>query len=412
MLRPFEEMSGSTSDFIEFMGLASIFTDESADRALKATSYSDFLKSEEDRLNHSLEKIQILTETIKLAKDSQSAELLADAEWFPAQWRAQIKANVEPSDDLLRGMLNALNSDQFQSHVRLLNERLSPVEQREAMPALQSISEDMAHFRNEIANEISPEDPPISVIYENLWPTWPSWLPDWRSDPAIQIPFFKSLQLPGGIVDTGGILWESGVYSASGNDASIFADHGKQFAFEGDQLSLHGFRVDIIKSVSLLDLADSTFDHNANMSMLEKCIPNDLEAFYSATGESVYDAFQRTVTADIIYDGYLPVARGDQNLSVFKDSSFRFSESPAFSNACGQRLLAVTAGALMGLVPTGAMAGDEIFVMDGGQVFYVLRPKEASFIYIGECYLHGLMDGEVLERLKDGTAKVRDIRLV
>ena len=47
----------------------------------------------------------------------------------------------------------------------------------------------------------------------------------------------------------------------------------------------------------------------------------------------------------------------------------------------------------------------------GGQVLYVLRPR-GSFTnapkheYIGECYVHGLMDGEVVKWVKEGSAGI------
>jgi hypothetical protein len=42
-------------------------------------------------------------------------------------------------------------------------------------------------------------------------------------------------------------------------------------------------------------------------------------------------------------------------------------------------------------------AGDVICVLLGGSVPYILRPIDDSYILIGEAYVHGIMDGEVLE---------------
>ena len=58
------------------------------------------------------------------------------------------------------------------------------------------------------------------------------------------------------------------------------------------------------------------------------------------------------------------------------------------------------------MVPRSAQVDDEIFVLAGGQVLYVLRPVGECFQYIGESYIHGLMDGEALQKLEDGTAEV------
>lgn len=62
-------------------------------------------------------------------------------------------------------------------------------------------------------------------------------------------------------------------------------------------------------------------------------------------------------------------------------------------DACNGRSLATTAGKLIGLVPRLAQVDDEIFVLAGGQVLYVLRPVGECFQCIGESYIHGLMDG-------------------
>jgi hypothetical protein len=409
-----EELTGFIAHLMRFLSLDD--TRELEDRALEAPNYGAFITSEEDRRTGQLDKLQNIWDNLKRVQDTQSLESLADDAWISGLGRAQLPDfNFEPSADDLRAALNIIDSNPIQTILRVFSEHLNPMEYGEFANLFQSVSEAVVFARNDIASEVEPEDPPISVIHESLWPAWPSWLPDWRSPPEILTPFLKSLKSPGGAVDASGTIWEAGVYSASGDDPSIFTDHGglvELFVFEDDHISLRGFRVDIIKAVKLLDLANPPWDNETNMSRLKANVPGGLGCFYAATGENIYEAFQRTITADIIYEGYIPVARGHRTSSAFHDSSSRSVQWPGISSACRQRLLAVTAGDLMGLVPKTAKVGDEIFVLAGGQVFYVLRPQAECFVYIGECYLHGLMDGEALEWLKDGTAQVRDVRLV
>ena len=49
------------------------------------------------------------------------------------------------------------------------------------------------------------------------------------------------------------------------------------------------------------------------------------------------------------------------------------------------------------MVPKGAFIGDEVYVLFGGDVPYILRPtaedKESQFV--GHYYVHGIMKGEV-----------------
>lgn len=60
------------------------------------------------------------------------------------------------------------------------------------------------------------------------------------------------------------------------------------------------------------------------------------------------------------------------------------------------RRFCATSNGRIGLVPSGTAAGDEICVLYGGRVPYVVRPCEKGYIFIGECYIHGLMHGEAM----------------
>ena len=66
------------------------------------------------------------------------------------------------------------------------------------------------------------------------------------------------------------------------------------------------------------------------------------------------------------------------------------------------RRLVWTEKGYLGLAPAAANVGDIIFILFGGSVPFVLRADESSsrqqqnFRLIGECYVHGAMDGEAL----------------
>jgi hypothetical protein len=49
-----------------------------------------------------------------------------------------------------------------------------------------------------------------------------------------------------------------------------------------------------------------------------------------------------------------------------------------------------------GLVPGSAKVGDAICLLDGGCVPFVLRKSDTGYRLVGECYIHGIMDGEGL----------------
>jgi hypothetical protein len=64
--------------------------------------------------------------------------------------------------------------------------------------------------------------------------------------------------------------------------------------------------------------------------------------------------------------------------------------------ACRDRHFAVTEQGYVGLVPTSSQIGDEVYLLGGVTVPFVLRQKNGmKFVLIGDSYIHGVMEGEV-----------------
>lgn len=92
----------------------------------------------------------------------------------------------------------------------------------------------------------------------------------------------------------------------------------------------------------------------------------------------------------------------------------------AFSAAVTARRFATTKKGYMGLTPRGAMLGDEIAVILGASVPFLVRrvvlPHEHNearndrYQLLGECYLHGIMSGEVMASMPE--SEMREIELV
>ena len=82
------------------------------------------------------------------------------------------------------------------------------------------------------------------------------------------------------------------------------------------------------------------------------------------------------------------------------------------------RGLCVTAGGKLGLVPVTTRPGDMICTFLGGQTMYILRKQVGgegtgqAYQYVGEAYVHGLMDGEVMEWVQRGAAKAIEFALI
>lgn len=64
-----------------------------------------------------------------------------------------------------------------------------------------------------------------------------------------------------------------------------------------------------------------------------------------------------------------------------------------------QRRFAVTSKGSMGLIPATARKGDKVCVLDGGISPYILRQEGDHWTFIGECYIHGLHEENLLRSL-------------
>lgn len=74
--------------------------------------------------------------------------------------------------------------------------------------------------------------------------------------------------------------------------------------------------------------------------------------------------------------------------------------------------LCVTAGGYLGNVPHGTLVGDKICIVFGSTVPFLLREcSEGYFKLVGECYIHGVMDGEAMKE-RDMGALSRDFEIV
>lgn len=147
---------------------------------------------------------------------------------------------------------------------------------------------------------------------------------------------------------------------------------------------------------------------------------------YPPTRESFEIAMRRTNSADVQYDTLGRVrSRGGcidhtflrkqrAELTVLEHER-QENMQRALKKATNMRNLCLTKKGYIGLIPVSAVVNDQIYVLLGGQVLYVLRTynrDDWNHTYIGECYIHGLMDGEVMQWVNNGAANVDDLLLV
>ncbi|TGJ82702.1 hypothetical protein E0Z10_g6056 [Xylaria hypoxylon] len=76
-------------------------------------------------------------------------------------------------------------------------------------------------------------------------------------------------------------------------------------------------------------------------------------------------------------------------------------------NSMAWRRLMGTQSGRMGTAPAAAQLGDRIALLLGCSVPMVLREKKDGWVVVGECYVHGVMDGEVLESEKKDISDIK-----
>lgn len=80
-------------------------------------------------------------------------------------------------------------------------------------------------------------------------------------------------------------------------------------------------------------------------------------------------------------------------------------------NVLAWRRLVGTSAGRIGLSPASAQAGDVVAVLVGCSVPILLRKTGEAWTVVGECYMHGVMYGEVWERVAEGALVLEDIEL-
>lgn len=144
------------------------------------------------------------------------------------------------------------------------------------------------------------------------------------------------------------------------------------------------------------------------------------------TGETFNDAYDRALILDLVFDHrYRAAGRGGKydhqllkkdpaNLSVVEIKN-QNEMKQAHRQAILCRHPALSRKHCILNIPTTAVVGDLIWAFVRGRALYALRPigrQKKHYIFIGECYVHGLMDGELDRRLHAGEVKLEQIYLV
>jgi hypothetical protein len=108
--------------------------------------------------------------------------------------------------------------------------------------------------------------------------------------------------------------------------------------------------------------------------------------------------------ADYIYAEYFELWRteveGTKELSILPDGGFDYAKAMGIACSDGRRL-AVTDDGLMAIVPQFTEVGDVICLVGEVEKPLLMRPDSGDekghrerWRIVGDCYVHGIMDGE------------------
>lgn len=226
---------------------------------------------------------------------------------------------------------------------------------------------------------------------------FPSWVPQWTKEVGAPL----------------GLLQSTTGYHASGTYRS-------ELEFWAGFLSVKGVRFDSINHlISPVNHADGD-----NMVRAQKtkhweqtCWSSSQKCQPYPTGEPLSEVYWRTLVANV--DDKLKRAAPEfghalgnwrQSLGLIDNQNEvdnmdeLISQTGAFSKALtlggSSRCFGTTAEGYMGLFPSAAQVGDLVCVLFGGVVPFLLREHVGYFELVGECYVHGVMEGQAVEGQK------------
>jgi len=175
-------------------------------------------------------------------------------------------------------------------------------------------------------------------------------------------------------------------------------------------LKVSGFRVDRLESVVKLFDDPSEFKAS-NFTVASKNFIQRSEALMNghpyATGEAWREILCRTLIADRMdwtskyfsdsVQQYEAAKRIFANMPHFRPIESMNTWAKAWFRLMPDYAFCKTATGYVGLVPHATSDTDEVFMFQGSDLPFVLRPlptRPGYYRFVGGCYIHGLMKGE------------------
>jgi hypothetical protein len=220
----------------------------------------------------------------------------------------------------------------------------------------------------------------------------PSWVPDWTIEDC-QSRFGKAGIQPNGTYRR--------LYHA---DKGL--EEPPEMIGNGRVLRVRGFEFDEVIRVSCSRSRSSLAYREIVRRWHEMALSSGL---IYVTGQIVTRAMQHILCADINENSIRVTQRGHR--TVEKTTTTEYYGDRALLRATCNRRLILSKRKYLGLAPELTEPGDKICILGGGSVPFILRQEEGRWISVGECYIHGIMDGEAVDDFKNNGEEMRNFDL-
>ncbi|KAL8714717.1 MAG: hypothetical protein Q9225_006509 [Loekoesia sp. 1 TL-2023] len=148
---------------------------------------------------------------------------------------------------------------------------------------------------------------------------------------------------------------------------------------------------------------------------------------YDSKLENAKDPLRRATVDDrIVHDGWWWNCVVDIHSKYKRERrSFRNQDYARFENTlqqlCSDRRFFTSSSGYIGIVPSNTIVGDRVCVLLGGKQPFVLRPcrnntkgersHSLEYTFVGDAYVHGLMDGEAIDMVDKGVLEMQTLVL-
>ncbi len=233
--------------------------------------------------------------------------------------------------------------------------------------------------------------------YAKRSPDIPSWSPDWSKPPEQNLLEWQA---------TDGRPF----FTAAANTKPVVIPSADK-----KELILRGIKIDVIRKLR----SSRGFENTQNASFLptlELCRRMaeavGLVGRYPYTNQSYAQAYRDTLYADLSpysdradddfnhnwYPSYMEAIQRGERFARDTDPDINLLKEMAkmITWATWGRSLLVSENGYIGLGPKATCVGDVICILLGGSMPYILRTKDDRYELVGECFVHGLMDGQGL----------------